>query len=154
MDRGFTDLWRSADKVVFSKTLTSVSSGRTTLEQDFKAEPIRHMKANADRNLTVGGADLRLHKRLRRGWWMSVTCSSGLSCWGVESTLYRCAPASASSSSVRSGLKAESHTSTTESTTENSSGGTEFLAEPDENAFRLAEGSKADKRARTAPPRC
>ena len=54
----FTNLWRAADKVVFSKTLTSVSSGRTTLEQEFEAEAIRHMKASADHDLTVGGADL------------------------------------------------------------------------------------------------
>jgi dihydrofolate reductase len=54
----FTNLWRAADKVVFSKTLTSVSSGRTTLEQEFDAETIRHLKASADRDITVGGADL------------------------------------------------------------------------------------------------
>jgi dihydrofolate reductase len=54
----FTNLWRAADKVVFSKTLTSVSSGRTTLEQEFEAEAIRHLKAGADHDLTVGGADL------------------------------------------------------------------------------------------------
>jgi dihydrofolate reductase len=54
----FTNLWRAAAKVVFSKTLTSVSSGRTTLEQEFKVEAIRHLKASADHDLTVGGADL------------------------------------------------------------------------------------------------
>jgi dihydrofolate reductase len=54
----FTNLWRAADKIVFSKTMTSVSSGRTTLEQAFETEGIRHLKATADRDLTVGGADL------------------------------------------------------------------------------------------------
>jgi dihydrofolate reductase len=54
----FTHLWRAADKVVFSKTLTSVSSSRTTVEQEFEAEAIRHLKASADHDLTVGGADL------------------------------------------------------------------------------------------------
>jgi dihydrofolate reductase len=54
----FTNLWRAADKVVFSKTLTSASSGRTTVEQEFDAEAIRQLKASADRDLTVGGADL------------------------------------------------------------------------------------------------
>ena len=43
---------------MFSKTLTSVSSGRTTVEQEFEAEAIRHLKASADRDLTVGGSDL------------------------------------------------------------------------------------------------
>jgi dihydrofolate reductase len=54
----FTNLWRAADKVVFSKTLTSVSSARTTVEQEFEAEVIQDLKAGADRDLTVGGADL------------------------------------------------------------------------------------------------
>jgi dihydrofolate reductase len=54
----FTNLWRAAEKVVFSVTLTSVSSGKTTLEQEFEVESIRHLKARADHDLTVGGADL------------------------------------------------------------------------------------------------
>ncbi len=54
----FANLWQAADKVVFSKTLTSVSSGKTTLEQEFEAETIRRLKARADRDMTVGGADL------------------------------------------------------------------------------------------------
>ena len=31
----FTNIWRAADKIVFSKTLASVSSDRTTLEREF-----------------------------------------------------------------------------------------------------------------------
>lgn len=54
----FTDLWRAADKVVFSKTLGSVSSGRTTLEREFDVEAIWRMKAGRAHDLTVGGADL------------------------------------------------------------------------------------------------
>jgi dihydrofolate reductase len=54
----FTNIWRAADKVVFSRTLGSVSSGRTTLERDFDVEAVRGMKAGAAHDLTVGGADL------------------------------------------------------------------------------------------------
>jgi dihydrofolate reductase len=54
----FTNIWRAADKVVFSKTLASVSSGRTTLEREFDVEAIRRMKAGGTHDLTVGGADL------------------------------------------------------------------------------------------------
>jgi dihydrofolate reductase len=54
----FTHMWRAADKVVFSKTLASVSSGRTMVEQEFNVEAIRRMKAEDTRDLTVGGADL------------------------------------------------------------------------------------------------
>jgi len=54
----FTDMWRAADKVVFSKTLASVSSGRTRVEREFNVEAIGQMKAGETRDLTVGGADL------------------------------------------------------------------------------------------------
>lgn len=54
----FANIWRAADKVVFSKTLASVSSARTTLERGFDVEAIRQMKAGATHDLTVGGADL------------------------------------------------------------------------------------------------
>jgi len=54
----FANIWRAADKVVFSKTLTSVSSGKTTLEREFNVEAIRRMKAGETNDLTVGGADL------------------------------------------------------------------------------------------------
>jgi len=54
----FANIWRAADKVVFSKTLASVSSGRTTLEREFNVETIRRMKAGGTHDLTVGGADL------------------------------------------------------------------------------------------------
>ncbi len=54
----FTNIWRAADKVVFSKTLASVSSDRTGLEREFDFEGIRRMKARETHDLTVGGADL------------------------------------------------------------------------------------------------
>jgi dihydrofolate reductase len=54
----FTNMWRAADKVVFSETLASVSSDRTSLEREFNVEAIRRMKAGETHDLTVGGADL------------------------------------------------------------------------------------------------
>jgi dihydrofolate reductase len=54
----FAELWRAADKVVYSKTLETVSSARTRVERDFDAEAIRQTKASAGRDLTVGGPDL------------------------------------------------------------------------------------------------
>jgi dihydrofolate reductase len=54
----FTNAWGAADKMVFSKTLPSVSSERTTLEREFNVEEIRRIKAAATQDLTVGGADL------------------------------------------------------------------------------------------------
>ena len=54
----FTNMWRAARKVVFSKTLASVSSGRTTLEREFDVEAIRRLKTDENSDLTVGGAHL------------------------------------------------------------------------------------------------
>lgn len=54
----FTGIWRAADKVVYSKTLSSVSMDRSTLERDFDVETIRRRKADDTRDLAVGGADL------------------------------------------------------------------------------------------------
>ncbi len=54
----FTNIWRRADKFVFSKTLVSVASARTTLEREFNVESVRQMKAETTHDLTVGGADL------------------------------------------------------------------------------------------------
>ena len=54
----FTAIWRAADKVVYSKTLSAVSSGRTNLEREFDVEVIRRMKAGTTHDLTVGGADV------------------------------------------------------------------------------------------------
>jgi dihydrofolate reductase len=56
--RDFTEIWQAAEKVVFSRTLTSASTARTRLERDFDPDVVRRLKATADRDLTVGGAEL------------------------------------------------------------------------------------------------
>lgn len=59
--RDFAELWRAAEKIVYSKTLDAVSSARTRIERDFHPETVRQLKAEADRDLTVGGPDLAAH---------------------------------------------------------------------------------------------
>jgi dihydrofolate reductase len=54
----FAEIWRAADKIVYSRTLETVSSARTRIERDFDAEAVRQMKAAAGRDITVGGPDL------------------------------------------------------------------------------------------------
>ncbi len=56
--RDFAEIWRSADKIVYSRTLATTSSARTQLERDFDAGAIRTMKERADRDLSVGGPGL------------------------------------------------------------------------------------------------
>jgi dihydrofolate reductase len=62
----FAEIWRGADKVVYSRTLQAVSSARTRLEREFEPDAIRAMKARAGSDMTVGGSELAGHA-LRAG---------------------------------------------------------------------------------------
>ena len=57
----FADVWRAAGKVVYSRTLETVTTDRTRLERDFDAGAVRELKASAERNLTIGGPELAAH---------------------------------------------------------------------------------------------
>ena len=56
--REYAEIWRAADKTVYSKTLETISSARTRLERDFDPGSIRRMKAQAGPDMSVGGPDL------------------------------------------------------------------------------------------------
>lgn len=56
--RDYAEIWRAAEKIVYSKTLESVSSARTRIERDFDPEAVRQMKARAQRDISVAGPDL------------------------------------------------------------------------------------------------
>jgi dihydrofolate reductase len=56
--RDFAETWRAADKIVYSKTLETVSSAKTRIERDFDREAVRQMKASAERDISVGGPGL------------------------------------------------------------------------------------------------
>ncbi len=58
LTRDFAEIWRAAEKVVYSRTLRGVSSARTRLEHDFDPGAIRRLKEAAARDITVGGAAL------------------------------------------------------------------------------------------------
>ncbi|WP_394771046.1 dihydrofolate reductase family protein [Lacisediminihabitans sp.] len=64
--RDYAQLWRAADKVVYSTTLESVSSERTRLEREFDPEAIRRAKEAAESDISVGGPALAAHA-LRAG---------------------------------------------------------------------------------------
>ena len=56
--QAFAEIWRGADKVVFSRTLTEVPTARTRLEREFDPGGIRRLKEALAHDLTVGGAKL------------------------------------------------------------------------------------------------
>ena len=57
----FAEVWRAADKVVYSRTLDTVSTSHTPLEREFDPEAVRRMNDATDRDLTVGGPGLAQH---------------------------------------------------------------------------------------------
>ncbi len=59
--RDFAEIWRAADKIVYSRTLEAASSARTRIEREFDPEALRQLKAAAVRDLVVGGPDLAAH---------------------------------------------------------------------------------------------
>jgi len=54
----FAQIWRAADKIVYSKTLEAVSSAKTRIEREFDPEAVRQLKGAAGRDVTVGGPEL------------------------------------------------------------------------------------------------
>ena len=62
----FAEIWKAADKIVYSRTLDTVSSARTRIERDFDPDAVRQLKAEAERDITVGGPNLAAHA-LRAG---------------------------------------------------------------------------------------
>jgi dihydrofolate reductase len=56
--REYAELWRAAEKVVFSSSLPEVAGARTRLERSFDPAEIREMKAAVTDNLSIGGPTL------------------------------------------------------------------------------------------------
>jgi dihydrofolate reductase len=54
----FAEIWQSADKIVYSKTMETATTARTQIKRDFDPEAVRQMKAEAPRDIAVGGSDL------------------------------------------------------------------------------------------------
>jgi dihydrofolate reductase len=54
----FAQIWQTADKIVYSKTLQTVSTTRTRIERDFDPEAVRQIKARSGRDISVGGPNL------------------------------------------------------------------------------------------------
>jgi dihydrofolate reductase len=56
--RDFAEIWQAADKIVYSKTLETVSTARTRIERDLDPEAVRQIQARAGPDIMVGGPDL------------------------------------------------------------------------------------------------
>jgi dihydrofolate reductase len=56
--REFAAIWQQAEKVVYSTTLAEAATSKTRIERRFDADGVRQLKAAADSDLAVGGAQL------------------------------------------------------------------------------------------------
>jgi len=54
----FARIWRGADKVVYSSSLTAAATARTRVERSFNPDAVRELKAGTTRSIGIGGATL------------------------------------------------------------------------------------------------
>jgi dihydrofolate reductase len=57
----FARIWQAADKIVYSKSLETVSTPKTRLEREFDAQVVRDLKAPLPHDVSVGGPALASH---------------------------------------------------------------------------------------------
>jgi dihydrofolate reductase len=57
-ERDFAELWQVAEKVVYSRTLQTVTSARTRIEREFDTGTVRRLKETSGSDITVAGAEL------------------------------------------------------------------------------------------------
>jgi dihydrofolate reductase len=57
----FAMIWQAADKIVYSKSLETVSTPKTRLEREFDLRAVRELKAQLPKDVSVGGPTLAAH---------------------------------------------------------------------------------------------
>jgi dihydrofolate reductase len=56
--RDFAEIWRAADKVVYSRTLEQPSSAKTRIEREFDPGAVRRLLGSVSSDVTVAGPEL------------------------------------------------------------------------------------------------
>ena len=59
--RDFAEVWQAANKIVYSKTLETISTRKTQLERTFDPEVIRQLKEAVEHDILIGGPELTAH---------------------------------------------------------------------------------------------
>ena len=59
--RDFAEIWQAADKIVYSRTLETISTRKTRLERTFDPEAIRQLKEAVEHDILIGGPELAAH---------------------------------------------------------------------------------------------
>jgi dihydrofolate reductase len=61
LERDFATMWRAAEKVVYSSTLTTPSTPKTRIEKVFEPEAVRGLKESTQGDLSISGPTLAAH---------------------------------------------------------------------------------------------
>lgn len=61
VSRDFAQIWRAAEKIVYSRTLETVPTAKTRLEREFDHDAVRRLKESSPTDISVGGAELAGH---------------------------------------------------------------------------------------------
>src|SRR3954469_16646309 len=56
--RDFAEIWRAAEKIVYSRTLDAVATSRTRVERTFDPATVRELKQAEERDIGIGGPEL------------------------------------------------------------------------------------------------
>jgi dihydrofolate reductase len=57
-EHDYARIWRAADKIVYSRTLSKPTTVRTRLERSFDPADVRRLKQSSTSDFSIGGADL------------------------------------------------------------------------------------------------
>jgi dihydrofolate reductase len=61
VSRDYAEIWRAAEKIVYSRTLQTVSSAKTRIERELDPDEVRRLKDTAPADISIGGAELAGH---------------------------------------------------------------------------------------------
>ncbi len=61
VSRDYAEIWRAAEKIVYSRTLHAASSSRTRIDRDFSPDVIRALKSASGSDIAIGGSELAGH---------------------------------------------------------------------------------------------
>jgi dihydrofolate reductase len=56
--RDFAEIWRAANKIVYSRTLQAASTRKTQIKRNFDPEAIRQLKETVEPDILIGGPEL------------------------------------------------------------------------------------------------
>jgi dihydrofolate reductase len=57
----YAEIWRAAEKIVYSRALQTVSSARTRIERELDPDAVRQLKQTSVADIGIGGAELAGH---------------------------------------------------------------------------------------------